>query len=393
MIEITAMAHGGDGIGRVDGKAVFVPGGLVGDVLDTELVEDRGRYEKHRLRRLVTASPIRVDAPCPHVRSCGGCAWQGAAYQAQLDWKTEIVRSQLQHIGGVETEVRPTMEVGPIFRYRNRMDFRNASGRPALYEAGSHDPVALDVCLLLAPRLREVFDRIADLGGMTRLVLRAGDSEALAIAFGEIPAEAGSWGIPVERVNTAVLHDRVEDVRFRITGTAFFQVNTAGAAHLVGLVREAAGVRPDETMLDGFAGGGLFAATVGAGASDVVAVESGRTALEDLRHNTRGTNVRVIGGSMERVMSSGKVQCDVAVVDPPRSGLGRAVVEGLAATRLRVIASVSCDAASFARDARLLTERGFSLRWVQPVDLFPHTPHVEIVGRFERGGSASGPGT
>ena len=390
MIEIAGMAHGGDGVGRLEGKAVFVPGGLTGDLLETDLVEDRGRFERHRLVRIVSPSPSRVDAPCPHASVCGGCAWQGAAQQAQLDWKTEIVRSQLAHIGRIEAEVRPTMEVGSPFRYRNRMDFRSSGGRPALYEAGSHQPVPLDVCLLLVPRLRDAFDRIGDMGGLERLVLRAGSDEAVAVAFGEIPRDARNWGLPVESTGTAVLHEVVDGVRFRISGTAFFQVNTSGAQRLVDLVRSAAGVRSDDVLLDGFAGGGLFSATVGGAAADVVAVESDRAALADLRHNTQ---VRVLASTMGEALSAGRVDCDVAVVDPPRSGLGRVVVEGLAATHARTVVSVSCDAASFARDARLFTEGGFRLEWAQPVDMFPQTPHVEVVGRFVRSEAASGSAT
>ncbi len=382
MIEIEAMAHGGAGVGRIDGKAVFVPGGLTGDVVRTRLVEDRGRFERHQLVEVLTPSSIRVEAPCPHADVCGGCSWQSASYPAQLEWKKETVESQLRHLGGIEIAVEAPEIVGPPLGYRNRMDFRNAGGRPALYRAGSHELVGLSECLLLEPELQETFGAIDDLGGIRRIVLRLGLEGPLAIHSGAPPKHAAAWPFPLARREKAVIWEAVEGVRFRISGTSFFQVNTDGASVLVRLVREALGLESGDVLLDGYAGGGLFAATVGRDARSVVAVESDPTSVKDLRHNITD-GLKVLAVTMEEAMSRGVV-CDVAVVDPPRTGLGRAVVDGLAKSGARAVAYVSCDPASFARDAGHLVSEGFRLEWVQPVDMFPQTPHIEVVGRFAR---------
>lgn len=383
MIEIVGMAHGGAGVGRVDGKAVFVPGGLEGDVVRTELVEDRGRFERHRVLEVVERSPIRVEAPCPHADVCGGCSWQSAAYSAQLRWKRETVESQLRHVGGIEAEVDLPLVVGPALGYRNRMDFRNSEGRPALFRAGSHELVGLTTCLLLVPELQQAFAKIDDLGGVRRLVLRHGQGGPLAIYQGRLPGQASDWGLPAATEESAVIHQEVEGALFRVSGTSFFQVNTAGAAALVQLVGEALQANSADVLLDGYAGGGLFTRTVGANAGSVVAVESDAVSVGDLLHNTLG-EVRVLAVPMEEAMAQG-LECDLAVVDPPRSGLGKRVVGGLANTGARAIASVSCDPASFARDAGYLEQEGFRLEWVRPVDMFPQTPHIEIVARFVRG--------
>jgi 23S rRNA (uracil1939-C5)-methyltransferase len=178
------------------------------------------------------------------------------------------------------------------------------------------------------------------------------------------------------------LVETVAGVGFRISADAFFQNNTAGAGALVGLVREALAVTPDETLLDGYAGGGLFGLTVGAGARRVVAVESDPLAVGDLRHNAANASVehRVVEDRFESAAIGGR--WEVAVVDPPRDGLGRDGVEAVSRGRPRAIAYVSCDPASLARDCRLLADRGYRLLWAAPVDLFPQTFHLETIAAF-----------
>jgi 23S rRNA (uracil1939-C5)-methyltransferase len=174
-------------------------------------------------------------------------------------------------------------------------------------------------------------------------------------------------------------HEAVGGARFRITSRAFFQANTAGAEALVGLVGEVLQPSSEDVLLDGYAGGGLFAATVGAGCRKVLAVESDPVALGDLGANAR---VKAIGKRFERSRPQLPKTWDLAVVDPPRAGLGRAGVNTLVAGRPRSIAYVSCDPATFARDAAWLLAAGYELDWVQPVDLFPQTYHIELVGAF-----------
>jgi 23S rRNA (uracil1939-C5)-methyltransferase len=179
----------------------------------------------------------------------------------------------------------------------------------------------------------------------------------------------------------AVLEETVAGATFRITGRAFFQNNTAGAEVLVRLVTEVLQPSGDEVLVDGYAGGGLFAVTAGHGCKRVIGVESDRIAAEDFAHNT---GVRALKKPFEAVSSMLPKKFDLAVVDPPRIGLGKGGVEVLANGKPRAIAYVSCDPASFARDALLLSERGYALAWVQPVDMFPQTFHIEVVGCFVR---------
>ena len=375
------MANGGDGIGRRDGKAVFVPGGIPGDVVEVEIVDVKKRFERARMIAVVDPSPDRVEPPCRYFDRCGGCTWQHASYEAQLRWKAETVRGQLRHLGGIEdVDIREIVAPGSPFNYRNRIDLRVEGGRPALFEEGSHDLVPIDVCIIAEHDLVDLFGRLGDLRGVDRLTIRTGanTAETVVVLDGELPASADDWGVPFGG-DDVVLHEEIAGEVFQITGTAFFQVNSDGAAALVDLVREAADVGPHDRVLDAYAGGGLFTRTVAEAGAEATAIESDELALEDLLANTEAA---VLEGDVADALAEVPADWDTVVVDPPRTGLGPEVVDALVGLRPATIASVSCDVASFARDASALVEGGYRLEWIRPVDMFPQTPHIETVARF-----------
>ena len=345
---------------------------------------------------MVEASPNRVDPPCPHFAECGGCQWQFADYATQLEWKQSILASQLAHLSGVDDPpVVATVAPGPEYIYRNRMDFSVEEGRPALTRRRSHTLVPISECLLLHPILAEAFDNLGDLEGVRALTLRASTatSDVLAVVRGVVPVAASDWGCAVSRrdrsgvhpvIGGGDIHETVDTTRIRVTGDAFFQTNTAGAEALVALVTEALGPRSGETLLDAYAGGGLFALTVGARAGSVIAVEANGLGAFDLRHNLAesGIDHRVIKAPVEDATIGGS--WNIAVVDPPREGLRATGVASVVAGEPRSIAYVSCDPASLARDARHLDDAGYSLKLATPVDLFPQTFHIETVAHFAR---------
>lgn len=392
------MAHGGEAVARSDGKAHFVAGAMPGEVVVGTVIEDKGSWARVALVEVREPAEGRRDAPCPHADLCGGCQWQFADESIQRDWKRTTIIGQLEHLGRVASPlVHPTIDTGHQLAYRNRMDFHIVDGKPALYRARSNDLVPLSTCLLLAPPLQEVFDRLGDLGGVSRLTLRCGirTNDTVALIEGETPDDVESWGVPVIHVDGTslrtvigdpVLSEIVDDVRFEIPPEGFFQNNTYGAETLVSLVRDILEVTEEETLLDGYCGIGLFGATVGRDAHRVIGMDSSPRAIKYARRNiaAAGVDAHMRTGSMTRDIESFDEYWDVAVVDPPRKGLGERGVAAVTSAMPRTIAYVSCDPASFARDTRLLAESGYSFIEATPVDMFPQTFHVEIVGRFDR---------
>jgi 23S rRNA (uracil1939-C5)-methyltransferase len=396
-LTIDSVAHGGDGIGRIDGKAHFVPDVMPGERAEIEVTRNKRRWARGRLIRVIEPSPDRVEPPCPAFATCGGCTWQYASYERQLEWKRDIVAGQLAHLGGArDVPVLPTIAPGPQLGYRNRMDFSVVQGRPALHERASHHLVALDACPLLCPELAARFQRLGDLKGTVKVMLRAGinTGDALILVEGHVPAQAGDWDASVvarsrDGLRTVRgrrwIEESVDGVRFRIPADAFFQVNTAGAEALVGLVSDAAAVTSDDVLLDGYAGVGLFAATVGRSARRVITIDSGNAAYRAIAGNLERSipgRFRSLRGRFDAVASTVADRWDVAVVDPPRTGLGTAGVDAVSRGAPRTIVLISCDPAALARDTKLLAAAGYTPEWAQPVDLFPQTYHIETVARF-----------
>jgi 23S rRNA (uracil1939-C5)-methyltransferase len=217
----------------------------------------------------------------------------------------------------------------------------------------------------------------------------------LAIIEGEIPQDVEDWGVPVaQRTNTSIrpvigsplLTEIVRDVVFEIPVNGFFQSNTPGADMLVDLVSDALDVQSHETLLDGFCGVGLFGATVGQDAARVIGIDSSREAIVAARSNLRNVGIdhNLLVGSFTKDIESFDEYWDVAVVDPPRKGLGERGVEAVASAQPRAVAYVSCDPASLARDTRFLGNLGYDFIEATPVDLFPQTFHVETVALFGR---------
>lgn len=393
------MAHGGSAVARVDGKAYFVDGALPGELVSGEVELDKGSWGRIRLTSVLEPSSERVAAKCRHFDVCGGCQWQYGSYEVQLAWKQSIVAGQLAHLGRVDNPpVRPTVATGPPFHYRNRMDFKVYRGRPALHQRRSRNLVPLTVCEILHPNLADLFPDLGDLSGITSLTLRTSTTtgEVLVIIEGTVPNQAAAWGCNVALIEdgelqpvhgATTLEETVAGVDFRISGTAFFQNNTAGAEHLVRLVAEAAAITDRDTLLDAYAGGGLFAATVGKDAARVLTIERDRTAATDLQANLNRAGIeeyRIIRTTTEDAIDRLDEYWDVVIADPPRKGLGENGIDAVTAATPRTLVYVSCDPASLARDTALLSDVGYQLEWVTPVDMFPQTFHIECVARFQR---------
>lgn len=405
MIVVTPhdVAHGGEAVARLDGKTYFVAGAMPGETVAGDVVTDKGNWARIELAEVRDPSPARIEPRCPHFADCGGCQWQFADRGAQAEWKHTIVAGQLAHLGGVaDAEVRPTLTPGPAFGYRNRMDFRVLDGKPALYRPRSKQLVALDECSLLHPELAALFASLGPLDGTSRVTLRLGvrTGDRLVVVSGRVPGQADRWDAAVAvasgRSVRAVrgrpsLTEIVAGVTFDIGATTFFQSNTEGAETLVELVAEAAAVTADDVLLDGYAGGGLFAATVGRGAARVIAVESNAATVRNLRRNLdrAGVDAQVVTADFTAAPLRADEPWTVAVVDPPRTGLGPDGIAAVTSTDPTRLVYVSCDPASLARDVRLLANAGYRLDAATPVDMFPQTFHIETVARFTLSGAGT----
>jgi 23S rRNA (uracil1939-C5)-methyltransferase len=389
-LRVDDVAVGGDGIARADdGRVVFVRGGVPGDVVDAAVTEDKPRMLRADAVAVRTPSADRTIPPCPHaIEGCGGCSWQHLDLAGQRRWKQRMVTESLRRLGGLDGSV----ELGPELADRGFRTSLRCLVTPeglAFRGARSHRPVPVTACLVAHPGLDELVQH-GRFGDADEVVLRVGGAtgERLVVLH---PAASGPVELPDDVVvvgadevaagHEACFHDEVAGRRFRISARSFFQTRTDGAEALVRAVRDAgSGLWGAGRLADLYGGVGLFASTLGEGMQATV-VESARSSVADAAANLADRDATIVRCPVGRWRPT---PADVVVADPPRAGLGREGVAAVAGTATSRLVLVSCDAAAFGRDAGLLAAAGYERRSTVLVDLFPHTPRVELVSRFDR---------
>jgi 23S rRNA (uracil1939-C5)-methyltransferase len=411
-LSLSDMAYGGEAVGRFEGKAIFVPYAISGETVRVQVVTDKGRFARARLLDILTPSPHRVSPPCPHFGVCGGCHWQHVEYQAQLEYKRSIVLSQLQRIAGLaDAPVRPMLGMDNPWHYRNHVQFSvSEDGGLGFMATGSHRVVPIERCLLLHALLEELHDSLdMELPGLRRLTLRAGVNTGERMTILEMAEDQPpdievdlpisfvlllSDGTPVTLLGSSYIHERLAGRMYRVSAPSFFQVNTQQAEQLVSMVRTYLNATADNTILDAYCGVGTFALELAKTASQVIGIEGSAAALADAVANAASVdNVRFVHGPVAENLrmlelaprgATEYLKAPLAVLDPPREGVGQEVVAALARLAVQRIVYVSCDPATLARDIKGMLAAGYTLREVQPVDMFPQTYHIESVALLER---------
>jgi 23S rRNA (uracil1939-C5)-methyltransferase len=442
-LDVDSLAYGGNGVARLDGFVVFVRRGLPGDRVRARVTKVKRSHAEALATEVLRPGPERVEAPCAHFPACGGCRFQDLAYEAQLEQKQLQVRDALQRLGGIPEP--PLEQIRPcepeIFHYRNKLEysFTATPAGPALgfHRAGRWDEVLeIDRCWLtdeLGNQIRdavrdwareeglEAYAQVDGSGYLRHLVVRQGRNTGQALVqlvtapgdkfetgyfvdvlrrFSEV--RSIHWAVndtPAEVTNlpTRLLwgDDWIEEelcgLRFRVRPNVFLQTNTAMAERLYALAREAAQLTGGETVWDLYCGIGTIGLSLARDALTVwgieVSEESVACALENAELNGI-TNAAFFAGNVGEVVEellerSGSPE--VVVVDPPRAGLAGKALRRLGRIGAPRLVYVSCNPTTLASDVKALREDyGYELRRVTPVDMFPHTPHVECVALLEQ---------
>jgi len=435
------LAFGGDGVGRADGYVMFVRGGLPGDRLRVTVTEARGRYGRGVIESVLTPSPDRVEAPCPYFGRCGGCRLQHLAYPAQLAFKAKQVHETLTRLGGLPPfELRPIVPAPEPYGYRNKMEFTVAEPGPVLgLHAAERYDVVLDIdrCLLQSDTMNTLLDEFrsqtrarglsvwdpkAERGLLRFLTLREGrrtgqamvnivasapDVEALVpVAEGlraRVPATTSVLlNVNDKKASVAIgteehlllgrdhISESLDGVAFQVSASSFFQTNTVQAERLFAIVAEACELDGTDTVMDLYSGTGAISLLLARRAARVYGVEVSAAAVADAVRNAQANgieNCTFVAGEVRHVlpalMQEG-VRASVVVADPPRAGFHPKALAALATLAPARIVYVSCNPSTLARDVGDLTRHGYRLQWVQPVDMFPQTPHIEAVARLSR---------
>jgi 23S rRNA (uracil1939-C5)-methyltransferase len=443
-LRIDSLAYGGNGVGRVNGFVVFVRGGLPGDHVRARVTKTKRGFAEAVAEAVLEPSGDRVEAPCRHFGICGGCRFQDLGYDAQLAAKEQQVRDALTRIGHIaDPPLEPILPAASVYGYRNKLEYSFAAGEHGVelgfHRAGRWDEVVgIDECLLTtdlgnAIRLAvrdwareerlEPYDQAAGTGYLRHLVVREGRNTGQALVllvtapgerfetgylvdvlrrFPEV--RSVYWAIndtPSERTNVPAallwgeeaIEEEILGLRFRLRPGAFLQTNTEMAEQLYALAREYSGLTGTENVLDLYCGTGTIALALAGDAHMVwgleISEEAVACAIENAELNGIA-NTRFFAGNVgqtleELVEESGRP--DVVVVDPPRAGLAGKALRRTGALGADRIVYVSCNPTTLASDVQVLRDEfGYELRRCRPVDMFPHTPHVESVSLLSKTG-------
>lgn len=349
ILKIEKLNSEGAGVGRQDGKVCFVPWTAPGDTVLAHVEKEGKDFNECRLLEIIEKSPDRVDPPCPYFLNCGGCQLQHISYEAQLKAKQTLVTDALKRIARLpDAAVSPIIPSPKIWNYRNRIRLhRDRKGKIGFFKNASHEIIEIEKCLIADERINEKLPLLRVVG-------------------------AGSKPPLTDEV-------RVDGLR------TFAQVNDPQNETMIKLVVDFADPKPGEKIIDLYCGVGNFTFPLARKGGEVIGIEKNGAEIEEARKRVgleKVTNIRWIQQSAPEALvglQGDGLRCDTLVADPPRRGLSEAV-EGMMALKPKKIVYVSCNPATFARDAARLIKAGYHLEKCQPLDMFPHTSHVEVIG-------------
>ena len=428
----------GEGIGKADGFTVFVKDAVIGDTVRAKIMKAKKNYGYGRLEEIITPSPDRVEPKCQFARQCGGCQLQALSYEKQLEFKTSKVRGHLERIGGfTDIPMEKILGMEQPFHYRNKAQFpvgKSKDGRiiTGFYAGRTHSIIENRDCALGVTRNKEVLDRViahmekfhiqpydenTGKGLVRHVLIRYGfftdemmvcliingeklpGEEALVKSLRQIP-EAVSVMVNVNKKRNNVIlgekvrllwgqpyiTDKIGEISYQISPLSFFQVNPYQTGRLYGKALEYAQLSGNETVWDLYCGIGTISLFLAQKAKMVRGVEIIPAAIENAKENARLNgfdNTEFFVGKAEEVLPEQFARtgerADVIVVDPPRKGCDETLLSTIIEMQPDRVVYVSCDSATLARDLKYLCERGYELKKVCPVDMFPNTVSVETV--------------
>lgn len=429
ILDITGMNSEGEGVAKHGGFAVFVPRAILGERVEARIVKVLKNYAYGKIENIIVASPDRIAPQCAYFPRCGGCTFWHMGYEAQLEFKTNKVRETLARVGKIDTKVHDCIGMPNPLHYRNKAIFPITPDGIGFYAARSHDVIDMETCLVQEKVNDEILRAVREFmreydiapydenthAGLFRAILtRVGNGIMVAVVTNgtkfshkaefarKIAAIDGVVSI-IQNINdkktnlvlgaesiTLFGQDKIfmklENLHFEVGVNSFYQVNSEQMLTVYRKVREFANLSGRENVLDLYCGVGSITLFLAKDARRIIGVESVAAAIEDARANAAANgidNAEFLLGRSEDAIEDLHEEIDVVVLDPPRKGCEEAVLRALLKLCPERIVYVSCNAATLARDLRILAE-GYDVESVQPVDMFPHSHHVETIASLRR---------
>lgn len=423
-VTVTSLTSKGEGVGRYSGFTLFIEGALPGETVLFEITEAKKRFARAALKKVLAASPNRTSPPCPLFGTCGGCQLMHLSYSGQLTAKRERVMDAFKRIGGFEDlQVEKCLPSPKELHYRNKVQFPVVLNQGqkvlGLYAAKSHQVIPVETCYLQSHLGNTTYQTLKKLiqdssitpfshktgkGTLKQLVIKTAEQTnqvlIVLVTTGREPEKTLELATAIQKncsevvgvvenrgkitktlTGKPVLTESLSELLFQISGTAFFQVNPLQANHLYTQALEFADLTPKSSLLDAYCGVGTLSLIASKTAEHVYGIETVPDAVMDANRNKKLNkihNCTFYTGKVEELIDS-IPGVDRALINPPRAGCDIKVLEALSRRSMEKIVYISCDPATLARDCQILTQKGYSIAKIQPVDMFPQTMHVECI--------------
>ncbi|MEA2031227.1 MAG: 23S rRNA (uracil(1939)-C(5))-methyltransferase RlmD [candidate division Zixibacteria bacterium] len=441
-LKIIDLAFNGKSVAHLDGKVIFLKGGLPGEKVLAEITRTKPRYNEGIVRKIITKSELRITAPCSHFDVCGGCVWQDLEYKNQLEFKRKQVSDCLERIGKMDdVKLHNVVGSSKLFHYRNKMEFSfHVTGKDnfnlGLHHRGRFDEIFdLQKCFLQSDTANQIVRFIRDFvkrhripaydimnhtGFMRFLVIREAHKTGqimvnLVTNKGNIPNQSeliSEMKVSFPQVKTLIqnetsrksnvavgekehilfgagfIEEEILGCRLRIRANSFFQTNSIQTEILYRTAFDLLLPQKSDRILDLYCGTGSIGILISKYVKEVVGVELVANAVVDARENALENgikNIEFVEADVKDFLRSEAVDgepFDTVIVDPPRAGVNPKALRRIIRLQPSKILYISCNPATFARDAATLFEAGYRLPEVRPIDMFPHTMHIELVGIF-----------
>lgn len=435
-VDIVDMGFEGEGITKIDGYTTFVKGAIKGEKAKIKMVKVNKDYGFGKLIEVTAPADCREEPICEIFNRCGGCSLQHMSYDAQLDLKTQMVKNTIKKSLGYEPKVNNIIGMGIPYNYRNKAQYPVSNGKIGFYADRSHDVIENKECYIQNKAIDEIakfafeltqkhhvscYNEQSGKGTLRHIVIRIGvNTDQVMITFitngedfknkdaiiSELINKYPNVVSIIQNINsdnTNVIFgkkcitlygkdyiiDRLGDYKFKISPLSFYQVNPVQTEVLYNVAKDYATLTGEEVVFDLYSGIGTISIFVAENAKKVYGVEVVEPAVEDAKKNAEMNeirNVEFLVGEAEKVvpkMYEKGTKADVVFVDPPRKGCDEKLLNTIIDMKAKKVVYISCNPATLARDLKILTENGYEIKEVQPVDMFPQTSHVECVTLLE----------
>ncbi|MDJ0662186.1 MAG: 23S rRNA (uracil(1939)-C(5))-methyltransferase RlmD [Crocosphaera sp.] len=433
-LDIIDLAHSGDGVGKLDGRTVFIPDTVTGDRIVARLTHVKKQYAHGKLQDIISPSPHRIRPSCIVADKCGGCQWQHIAPGYQLAAKENQVIQALKRIGGFEhPPVLPILSSPEMLGYRNKATYplrRSTTGtvQAGYYQRHTHQIINLNQCPIQDPRLNpilaevkqdiqtqgwSIYNENTGQGKLRHLGLRIGKHTGeilltLVSTSKNLPnfqQQAEAWlqrypnlvGVSINHnpdpgnkifgqetfnhIGRPYLTETFGQLNFQLSSDTFFQINTEGAEVLLNFLLDKLRLTGEETLIDAYCGVGTFTLPLAQKVAQAVGIESNNHSIEQAETNAKINginNAKFYQGTVENILPLLHLSPDIIVLDPPRKGCDRKVIDTLKTIHPPLILYISCQPSTLARDLEKLCQQDlYKVQWIQPIDFFPQTAHVE----------------